>query len=477
MAYRYGNRNQMALLPPSIEEYVPNDAPVRAYDAMISAMDFSKLGIEIDSNRVGNTAYDPKAMLKLLVYGYSYGVRSSRKIEREANYNLSFLWLTGGLKPDHKTIAEFRRKNKSGLREVLKQCARICIDLDLIVGNTLFVDGTKIKADASSANNWTEKRCEAKLKEIEKRIEEILAECDAVDEAEEAEPSYVKMREELKEKEVLKAKVESVLKELEASGKKKINTTDRDSRVVKSAGGFCTGYNAQAVVDEKNGLIVSADVVDSATDANQLTEQIENANEVLEKKCEVACADAGYYSTEDLKDLDDSGIKVVVPNKEQASGKEAKEFSKKNFQYDKERDIYICPEGKELVYAGDEPERKRREYRIEGKGVCLSCKNFGKCTRSRRGRTIKRLHNEELMEKFARQYKENGETYKKRKIKAEMPFGHIKRNLGARGFLLRGYEGVKAELSLLGSCFNIRRVMTILGVRGLMNAIGAGKAY
>lgn len=472
MAYRYGNRNQITLLPPSIEEYVPDDAPVRAYDAMISAMDFNKLGIEIDPNRVGNAAYDPKAMVKLLVYAYSYGVRSSRKMEREANYNLSFLWLTGGLKPDHKTIAEFRRRNKSALKGVLKQCARICVDLDLIAGNTLFVDGTKIKADASSSNNWTKKRCEEKLEKIEKRIEEILTECDAVDEAEAEEPSYVKMREELKEREVLKAKVESVLKEIERSGKKRINTTDRDSQVMKGADGFCTGYNAQVAADEKNGFIVSADVVESVTDRNQLAVQVEEANEVLEKKCGVACADAGYYSTEDLKDLDDSGIKVVVPNEEQASGKESGEFSKKKFQYDKEKDCYICPEGKELVYAGDEPERKRRKYRIEGKGVCLSCKNFGKCTKSRSGRTIKRLNNEELMEKFARQYEENKEIYRKRKIKAEMPFGHIKRNLGARGFLLRGYEGVKAELALLGSCFNIRRAITILGVREMIAAVG-----
>jgi transposase len=471
MAYRYGNRNQIALLPQSVEEYVPDDAPVRAYDAIISAMDFSKLGIEINPSKVGNTAYDPKAMVKLLVYGYSYGVRSSRKIEREANYNLSFIWLTGGLAPDHKTIAEFRRKNKAGLKEVLKQCARICIDIDLIAGNTLFVDGTKIKADASSGNNWTKKKCEEKLQEIDQRIEGILAECDAVDEVEAQEPSYVKMREELKEKGVLKAKVESILKEMETTGKEKINTTDRDSRVVKGSGYFCTGYNAQAVVDEKNGLIVSADVVDSATDVNQLTEQIDKAQEVLGKKCETACADAGYYSTEDLKELDEGGIKVVVPNVEQASGKEAAEFAKKRFEYDKEKDCYTCPEGRKLVYVGDEPERRRREYRIEEKGNCLSCKNFGVCTRSGKGRTIKRLYDQEWMEKFARQYKECKEIYAKRKIKAEMPFGHIKRNLGVKGFLLRGFEGVKAELSLLGSCFNIRRAITILGVRGLINAV------
>jgi transposase len=120
MAYRYGNRCQKTLFPQSIDEYIPNDAPVRAYDVIIGSLDFGELGIEVDPHKVGCPQYDPKVMLRLLVYGYSYGVRSSRKLEREANYNLSFIWLTGGLKPDHKTIAEFRRKNKTALQNVLK---------------------------------------------------------------------------------------------------------------------------------------------------------------------------------------------------------------------------------------------------------------------------------------------------------------------------------------------------------------------
>jgi transposase len=94
----------------------PND-PVRAYDAFVEALDFNALGIEMDPNRVGNPEYDPKAMLKLFVYGYSYGIKSSRKLERELYHNLSFIWLMGGLKPDHKTISEFRRKKQRSPQE------------------------------------------------------------------------------------------------------------------------------------------------------------------------------------------------------------------------------------------------------------------------------------------------------------------------------------------------------------------------
>jgi len=184
MAYRYGYRRQQTLFPQSIDEYIPKTAPVRAYDAIVDSLDFTELSIALDPHKVGCPQYDPKAMLKLLVYGYSYGVRSSRKLEREAHYNLSFIWLTGGLKPDHKTIAEFRRKNKSALKKVLAQCARLCIELDLIEGNTLFVDGNKITANASINNTWTKERCKKYLSNIDRRIKQILLECDLVDEKE-----------------------------------------------------------------------------------------------------------------------------------------------------------------------------------------------------------------------------------------------------------------------------------------------------
>ena len=121
MAYRYGNREQMGLFPQSIEEYVTQEDPVRVYDAFVESLDFSELGIELDEGQVGNSEYDPQAMLKLLVYGYSYGLKGSRKLERACYHNVSFMWLMGGLKPDHKTIAEFRRRHKPALKQVLKQ--------------------------------------------------------------------------------------------------------------------------------------------------------------------------------------------------------------------------------------------------------------------------------------------------------------------------------------------------------------------
>src|SRR3972149_6847873 len=191
MAYRYGNRYQFGLFPQSIEDYVAPSDPVRAYDAFVEALDFNALGIEIDPNQVGNSEYDPKAMLKLFVYGYSYGTQTTRKLERETYHNLSFLWLMGGLKPDHKTIAEFRRNNKEALKKVLRQCARMCLKLDLIAGNVLFVDGTKIRANAARARTHDQAYYEQHRSEINRVTEQLVEECEKVDETEELTPSDV----------------------------------------------------------------------------------------------------------------------------------------------------------------------------------------------------------------------------------------------------------------------------------------------
>jgi len=317
----------MGIFPQCIEDYVKADDPVRAYDVIVESLDFSELGIELDSDKVGCPQYDPKAMLKLLVYGYSYGIRSSRKLERATYHNVSFMWLMGGLKPDHKTIAEFRRRNKKFLKKVLKQCARLCIKLDLIAGNTLFVDGSKIRANASIKNTWDKKKCEKYLKKIDKRIEAILSECDAVDDREEGEPSLVEMKEELKDKEELKSEVEKTLKELEEKEEKSINTTDSECTRIKSVHGTHAGYNAQAVVDEKHGLIVNSDVGSENNDLSQFANQIDQANNTLGKKCETACADSGYADTDELEKIDKEEIKVIVPSQRQASKKEPKPFN------------------------------------------------------------------------------------------------------------------------------------------------------
>ncbi len=350
MAYRYGDRYQINLFPQSIEDYVAQDGPVRAYDAFVESLNLAELGITIDEKQVGNPEYEPRAMIKLLIYGYSYGIRSSRKLERATYHNVSFIWLTGGLKPDHKTIARYRTDNKRALKNILKQCARLCMKLDLIEGNTLFVDGTKIRANASIDHTWTQEKCEKHLKNIDSRIESILNECAAIDEKEQNNDSLVKLKEKLKDKETLKSTIQRYMKELKDQELKSLNSTDSECVKMKSRQGTHSGYNGQIVVDEKHGLIVNSDVVNDNNDRGQFANQIKQAHDVMGYICQNACADAGYANTDELKKIDDQNINVIVPSEEQVSGTGTQPFAKEQFAYDSQGDCYVCPQGHRLPY-------------------------------------------------------------------------------------------------------------------------------
>ena len=418
MAYRYGNRNQINLFPESMEDYIAPDDPVRAYDAFIEALDFKDLGITLDANKVGNSEYHPHAMLKLLVYGYSYGIRSSRKLERATH--------------------------------------------------TLFLDGTKIRANASIGNTWTKKRAKKALKHIDENIQDILNKCDMVDEAEQGLNSLVTMDKALEDQKILQSKVKNILKELQEE--EPLNTTDPECIRIRKGRNFHAGFNFQSVVDEKEGLILSTDVVRETNDLNQFACQIEQANQTLDTKCLIAVADCGYASTDELEKIDKQGIKVIVPSQRQALRNEPSLFAKEHFAY--QDDYYLCPQGQKLTpYRLNKGNNK--VYKIIDKKICLACPHYGVCTTSPTGRTISRLLKEEIRQRLETQYEESPEIYQLRKQKVELPFGHIKHNLKVDSFLLRGLKGVKAEASILATCFNLARMITLLGVPALVRELNA----
>lgn len=474
MAYRTGHREQLNLFPASIEDYVKDDDVVRVYDTFVDSLNLDNLGLVIDFSKVGNPAYEPESMLKLLLYGYSYGLRSSRQLERALYHNISFIWLMGGLKPDHKTISNFRKQNKSVLKQVFKQCAKLCIKLNLIEGNTLFLDGSKIRANASMDNSITEKKGEKLLKKIEIRIDEILQECEQIDESEEGQKSFVKLQKELNNKNKIKEKIAKVLETIKSEERTELNTTDKDAMLMKSRQGTHAAYNSQIVVDEKNSLIVSCDVVSDQTDQRQFANQINKANEILKNNCKIACADQGYSKTDKLEEIDNKKITVVVPIHETSANNVAdKSFSKDKFKYIEEEDCYRCPEGNKLIYSSTY--QGFREYRIESAKLCLNCPHLEKCTRSKQGRRILRLINEQVKEKIKLQNQttEIKEIFNLRKQKVEHPFGYIKRNMNVSSFLMRGLEGVRAEMAIFCTCFNLRRMMTIVGKENLVRDLAA----
>lgn len=247
-------------------------------------------------------------------------------------------------------------------------------------------------------------------------MDKLLEECERADEQQEGLGSSVAMDKELGKTNRLREQVQWALKELEESERReRVNLTDPDCALMSSVQGSHASYNVQSVVDEKHGLIVHAEAVSETSDVNQFAVQIDKANQSLNKPCEVAVADAGYADTEELKKIDEQGIKVVVPSQRQALHEEEGPFSKSHFRYDKEQDCYFCPEGQKLSYMGSDKNNGKRQYQITSPKLCHSCVHYGQCTSAKKGRKIVRLALEGFKQKFEAQYEACKEIYARRK--------------------------------------------------------------
>lgn len=470
MAYIMSSRMQTTCLPPIIDDYVDSDDPVRVYDAFVDTLDLPALGIPVES-KPGADEYHPAALLKLLIYGYSYGLRSSRKLERACYHNLSFQWLMGGLKPDYRTIARFRIRYKEQIKQVFKQCVRVCMDLNLIEGNILFTDGSKFRANASINNTRTQEKCQRALERIDKTIDGLFEECEQIDQEENNEPSLIKLHKKIADKEQLSNKIRSSLKTLEENKSTSLNSTDNESVKAKSRQGTHACYNVQINVDAKNGLIVHGEAISDCNDYNHLNEQVQSASETLGHYPTSVCADSGYSSIHDLKDIP-KDIQVIVPDQEVLVKERIKhdnQFDKNNFTYNALTDAYICPNDARLKLSKLDKTRYAKVYRADAP-TCRKCPHFGVCTVDKSGRSIKRSFYEEVQQRIVANYtsKQGQQIYKLRKEKVEHIFGHMKRNLDAGQFMLRGKAKVDAEVSILSTCFNLTRMITIVGIPQLL---------
>jgi hypothetical protein len=342
--------------------------------------------------------------------------------------------------------------------------------LGLIEGNSLFVDSTVIKANASLSNTWDAKRCERNLERINKHIDDLMNETQKIDQSEESQGSLVK--EQLGQAQERKAKVVAIAQELQKQrqkhpDKERIfhNTTDPECLKIHKSNKTNAGYNVQAVVDGKHGLIVHGQSTSLHNDYSQLATQIQSAQEILVHQPKEVSADSGYYSLADFQKIDPT-ITLVVPNPQDISKQRSikKVFTKDQFVYDQTLDAYICPTGKSLPFRSMHKGSESRFYRASPKD-CHSCERRSDCTSSSHGRVIKRLFKEDYKIALKQLFESpvGQKLYQRRKEVCELPFGHVKHNLKAQQFLLRGQAGTNAEANLLLSCFNLTRMIKLLG--------------
>lgn len=449
--------SQVLMFPLSVEEAVSKGCDVRILGDVMDLLDWS--GFEAGYSETGCPAYPPRVLAKILVYGYSKGIRSSRVLEDVVKNDKRYIWLAGGLEPDHTTIARFRKQKQAELKAAYKGSVRICAEAGLTLLNVAATDGTRMKARASKRSLYDAKRI---AKEME-AIDRILAEAEEVDRQEDelyGTGTGNEVPEELADAKKRKEKLEEIAKRLKEAGCNKVSSTDEECRVMKTGDGLRPAYNVQLTVDSANQVIVAADVVNAQADNGQLTGQIEQVIENTGMKPDVVLADSGYSDQDTLKALSSMEQEAIIPPIQQPQEKKRNDlFASKCFVKDEVRDVLICPAGRELPFYR-EVSCSSGNYREFRAFECKSCSFYHECVKvkGKTGRAVQisvvAAERQGMMKKL--NTSEGRELYSLRQQTVEPVFGDMKWNMGLSRFSLNGTEGAKSETWIACIAHNLK---------------------
>jgi transposase len=483
------SRDQGSLLPARVEDYVGPDNPVRAIESFVCALDLAKLGFrhaDRGAEGMGQPPYDPADLLKLYLYGYINQIRSSRRLEREACRNLELIWLLKNLRPGYRTTANFRKENWKALKAVNRSFVLLARELGLVGGAVVAIDGSFFHGDASKASLFTRKRLSAQIAKLDQEIEAYGKSLEDNDAAEAKQPSNdghddgggdgADIGAKAAALMARRSRAQADLDRLETSGETQVSLTDPDARLLVKGGQGIAGYNVQAVVDDKHKLIVASEVVNDSSDVNQLHAMAKAAQEALDVEALQVLADEGYYSSTELKACEDDGIKAYVPPSEGNGLLEKKgRFGLKDFSYDGAADAYICPAGQMLrpIEGRWTNTSGRVEIRYASRTkTCKTCPLKSKCLSLKASRrTIGRWEHEDVLERHRARMESASDLMRRRSAIVEHPFGTLKCRAGYRHFLVRGFDKVRGEWSLMALCYNFTRVLNILGFEGFAAAV------
>jgi transposase len=468
------DRKQRHLLPEEVEDYVGADNPVRCLDAFVEGLDMRALGFVFpkeDPQGRGRPAYHPAVLLKLYLYGYLYQVRSSRRLENECVRNLEVIWLLGRLRPDFKTIADFRTDNAAAFKQAVREFTRLCRQLELFGGELLAIDGTKMKAQNAPAKNWSQTKLQKEVERVEKRLKEYLA---ALDEADHEAPppkalSAAQLKEKMERLRQRQSQAQERLEELQKNEQSQVSATDVDSRSMRGAGKHVVGYNVQGVVDAKHHLLAVVEATNSVVDQGQLAPMAQAAKTELAVERATVVADGAYYTREDIKACQDIGLEPHLPEVDYSPSKRAGLYTKNDFTYEGARDVYRCPAGQELTLRRTMKVEGAKIFNYDNPAACAACGFKAKCTRSA-FRTLSRWEHEERLERMTAAVAAAPEKLKRRKTLIEHCWGTMKWLLPG-GFLVRGLQKVGAEVSLAHFAYNLKRALAVLGLDKLLAAL------
>jgi transposase len=482
------SRDQASLLPARIEDYVGPDNAVRAIESFVRVLDLAKFGFRHAGRKaeeVGQPPYDPADLLKLYLYGYINQIRSSRRLEREACRNLELIWLLRNLKPGYRTIGNFRKENWAALKAANRSFVLLMRELGLVGGSVVAIDGSFFHGDASKASIFTRKRLADQITKLDQEIEAYGKSLEDNDAAEaknrgkdgpDGGGDGGDIGAKVAALMAKRSRAQADLARLEENGETQLSLTDPDARLLVKSGQGLAGYNVQTAVDDKHKLIVASEVVNDSSDVGQLHAMAMAAKEALEVKALQALVDEGYYSSHELKACEDDGITAYVPvPKGNARLEKQGRFALKDFNYDGASDTYHCPAGQLLhpMKSRQKNTSGRIEIRYAARGaICRTCPLKVRCLSSNAAyRTIGRWEHEDVLERHRERMQGAGELMRRRFAIVEHPFGTLKCRAGYRHFLVRGFDKVRGEWSLMALCYNFTRVLNILGFDAFLAAL------
>ena len=470
------DRAQSVLFPERLDDWIHEDSTVRVIDVFVDELDLRKLGFErADPAATGRPGYSPATLLKIYVYGYLNRVQSSRRLETETQRNLELIWLTGRLAPDFKTIADFRRDNGEAIRKVCKEFVLLCRRMKLFTDGIVAIDGSKFKAVNNRDKNFTDRKLQARIEQLEDSIKRYLVELDRADrDATAVLPGRVTH---LKDK-IAKVKqqmqtLEAIGEQMKASEDGQISLTDPDARSMATSGRGTgiVGYNVQAAVDAKHHLIVAHEVTNVGHDRDQLAGMAKLAKAASGEEELIALADRGYYEGYEILECERAGVAAVVPKPMTSNNLAEGLFDKRDFVYDVENDEYRCPAGRIAIYRFTTEEAGKTLHKYWSSD-CPQCPMKPRCTTGKY-RRIARWEHEDILDVVQQRLEGAPEAMKLRRQTVEHVFGTLKAWMGSSHFLTKTLPRVRTEMSLQVLAYNLKRAIKILGAGPLMAAMKA----
>jgi transposase len=446
---------QQFLFPPALEDWVSADHPARFLREFVDQLDLASLGFAMPVSVEGRPPYHPSLLLKIWLYGYYHRIRSTRRLEVACREQLSLLWLTGLIQPDHNSLWRFWRDNKKALRGIFKQTVQVAVRTGAIGLALQALDGTKIQAAASTPHGWSKEYMEKLLAQLDEALDDLELKVVA-DNADAEAPGY-RLPVGLAGRQALREQIKTGLAQLAEDGRKSYHPVEPEARRMKVGDTNRYAYNAQAVADAKAGVIVACEATRQENDHGQLVPMIQQARENLGVAAQdtVTLADTGYGAGDDLQAAHENQMTVLVPP---AEGTPAKDnpYATQHFHYDPARQSVTCPQGRTLDHEGHTTkdgvrvERHRCHHR--------DCPVRAHCTRDPKGRQIEVRPHTAVVQAMRAALQEplTRAQWRERSTIIEPRFGQIKQHDGFRRWTVWGLEGVKTQWSLLCATLNLR---------------------